>query len=120
MNIVLIEPGKRPVLTTIDNTLSAMQKMVGGLIQAIYPFEDPVALICNEEGKLQGLAPNRALWHPETGAIYDVIFGPFFLCSALPGSTNFESLTREQIAHYMERFKYPEFFLGIALGKEGR
>lgn len=40
MDILLIEPGKPPVSATIDNTLSAMQAAVGGLIQAVYPFEE--------------------------------------------------------------------------------
>lgn len=118
MNILLIEPGKSPVSAEIDHTLSAMQTVVGGLIQAIYPFEEPVALICNEEGKLLPLLPNRTLRHPETGQIYDVIYGTFFLCSAPPDSENFESLSPEQISRYTEYFKCPEFFPGISLSLE--
>ena len=55
MRILLVEPGKRPVLKEIDGSLKSMQEIVGGTIQAIYPFEEPVALICNDEGKLLGL-----------------------------------------------------------------
>ena len=52
MNILLIEPGKPPRPTEIPQTLSAMQHLVGGYIQVLYPFDDPVSLVCKEEGKL--------------------------------------------------------------------
>lgn len=56
----------------IDGSLKSMQEAVGGTIQALYPFEEPVALICNDEGKLLGLPLNRAL-RDEEGRIYDII-----------------------------------------------
>ena len=62
MRILLVEPGKKPVVREIDGSLKSMQELVGGTIQALYPFEEPVALICNDEGKLLGLplrAPNK-------------------------------------------------------------
>ena len=52
MPILLISPGKEPVPTTIDGSLASMQAAVGGLIQAVYPFDEAVALVCNEKGKL--------------------------------------------------------------------
>ena len=63
---------------------------VGGPIQAIYPFPEPVALICHEEGKLLGLPLNRAL-RDKDGEIYDIIAGPFFLCGAPPDCDIFTS-----------------------------
>ena len=111
MNILIVEPGTPPKPAIIDHDLSSMQKVVGGLIQAIYPFEEEVSLICNDEGKLMGLPPNRVLRHPETGAIYDIVVGTFFLCAAPSDSENFESLTDEQITHFTNRFSTPEFFI---------
>ena len=72
MKILLVEPGKVPRPAEIAPSLEAMQKVVGGSIEAVYPFDEPVALICNEEGKLLGLPLNRSLRHPDTGAIYDI------------------------------------------------
>lgn len=80
-----------------------MQAAVGGSIQAIYPFPEPVALICHEEGKLLGLPLNRAL-RDKDGEIYDIIAGPFFLCGAPPDRDTFTSLTPEQMVHYKDRF----------------
>ena len=100
MTILLVSPGQPPQKITIDGTLAAMQHAVGGPIQAVYPFEEPVALICHEEGKLLPLPLNRALRSPDTGEIYDIIAGDFFLCAAPPDSEHFESLTDDQLERY--------------------
>lgn len=47
MQVVIVEPEKKPFVQNIDDTLTSMQQIVGGTIQAVYPFEEPVALICN-------------------------------------------------------------------------
>ena len=84
MNVLVIEPMKEPYVKEMDGKLKTLQGFVGGLIQAIYPFEDEtVALICNEEGKLLGLPLNRALRN-KRGEIYDIVSGTFLLCSAPP------------------------------------
>ena len=111
MMILLVSPGQQPKKTTIDDTLAAMQRTVGGSIQAAYPFEEPVALICHEEGKLLRLPLNRALRSPDTGEIYDIIAGDFFLCAAPPDSEHFESLTDDQLERYARIFRTPELFL---------
>ena len=77
MRILVVEPAKRPYVKEIEHTLEEMQKVVGGSIQALYPFEDRVGLICNDEAKIAGgFTPNRAL-RDENGNVYDIIFGTF-------------------------------------------
>lgn len=110
MKILIVEPGREPRTKEINGTLREMQDVVGGLIQAVYPFDELVALVCNDEGKLLGLPLNRALRLPETGEVYDVIAGTFFLCGAPPDSNRFASLTDEQLSRYAQRFRVPEFF----------
>ena len=67
ISVLLVEPNKYPKMIEIDDTLEAMQGVVGGDIEEYMPFEDEVAIICNEEGKLIGLPPNRAIYaEPET------------------------------------------------------
>ena len=112
MRILKMKPEQKPERVDIPDTLEAMQKVVGGYIQAVYPFEEPVALICNEEGKLNGLPLNRALWD-EDGTLYDIISGTFFLCAAPPDAENFQSLSEEQLLYYEERFRCPEMFLKV-------
>ena len=109
MNVLLVEPNLDPRIIEIDGSLAAMQALVGGLIEAVYPFEAAVALICNDEGKLIGLPQNRPLKHPETGEVYDIVCGPFFLCSAPTDSENFESLPDDLIEKYSKVFALPKF-----------
>lgn len=112
MRVLLVEPGKRPVLKEIDGSLKSMQEIVGGTIQALYPFEEPVALICNDEGKLLGLPLNRAL-RDEEGRIYDVIAGTFFLCGAPEDTDHLESIPDSLAGSYRKRFDAPESFIRL-------
>ena len=112
MKIIVVEPQKKPVVQEIDAGLEAMQKIVGGSIEAVYPFDEPVALICNEAGKLLNLPLNRAL-RDDDGNVYDIISGTFFLCAAPPDSDRFAGLTDQQVKTYMERFAMPEMFLNV-------
>ena len=112
MRVIVVEPKKKPEVREIGDSLESMQKIVGGLIEAVYPFDEPVALICNEEGKLLNLPLNRALRDDE-GNVYDIISGTFFLCAAPPDSDRFAGLTDQQAKTYMERFAMPEMFLNV-------
>ncbi len=112
MRILVVEPERRPEPREIRGSLEEMQEIVGGLIQAVYPFDDPVALICNDDGKFMGLPANRGL-RDEDGQIYDIVFGTFFLCGAPADSDHFTSLTPEQEERYRKRFHTPEMFWGM-------
>ena len=112
MKILLVEPEKAPERIEISGDLKSMQEIVGGSIQAIYPFDEPIALICNEEGKLDGLPLNRSL-RDEDGKIYDVITGTFLLCGAPPEEESFTSLTECQFQDLETRFHTPERFLRL-------
>ena len=112
MRILVIEPGGRPEVREIDDSLKTMQQIVGGYIQSIYPFEEPVALVCNDEGKLMDLLANRGLRNKD-GQMYDIVFGTFFLCGAPADSDHFTSLTPEQIEQYRKMFYTPEMFWGM-------
>ena len=61
IKVLVVEPMKAPYEKEIDDGLRSLQTEVGGSIQAVYPFEEEVALVMNEEGKLEGLPLNRAL-----------------------------------------------------------
>ena len=105
--VVVVEPGKEPRIEEIDSGLESLQGMVGGYIQAIYPYDDPVALICNEEGKLEGLPLNRAL-RDEDGDIYDIVSGTFLVVGLT--EDNFGSLSGELAIKFSQEFKQPETF----------
>lgn len=110
MTVLAVMPGKKPVKMELDGDLKSMQEFVGGSIQAIYPFDDPVAIICNEEGKLMGMEYNRSL-RDEKGEIYDILCGPFFVCGL--GEEDFDSLPEDLVDTYFRLFEHPELFVKI-------
>lgn len=108
MKILICEPHKRPYVKEIVHTLENLQEVVGGYIQALYPFEEDVAIIANEEGLLIGLEPNRTVER------YGIIFGTFFLCGLT--EDDFTGLTNEQLERYGQLYKSPELFIRTANG----
>ena len=108
INVLICEPLTAPYMKEIDSSLESLQATVGGLIQAIYPFEDQVALVCNEEGKINGLTLNRAVYGDE-GEMLDIIAGTFFICGL--AEDRFGSLTPELAEKYGNLFHCPEIFV---------
>lgn len=116
MKILVVEPSKIPYTKEIDGNLESMQEIVGGLIAAIYPFAEQVALVCHDEGKLIGLAPNRAIREPSTGEVLDIIAGTFFVCGCPADSDSFVSLSEKQIEYYSSMFYWPELLIQAGSG----
>ena len=110
MNVLMVEPGKAPHETQIGDDLQSMQSIVGGYLEAVYPFEQPVALVCRESGKLDGLTLNRAL-RDSDGDIYDIIAGTFFIAGL--GESDFTDLPHELAEQFAERFRQPEMFMRV-------
>ena len=107
IRILVIEPNQAPKVEEIEPKLEEYQRIVGGYIEAVYPWGDDekygnVALICNEEGKYNGCVPNRSLGD------YDIIFGTFIIAGL--GEEDFCGLTQELIDHYEDMFRSPEIF----------
>ena len=107
MTVLVVEPGKRPYTKKIEPGLKSLQREVGGHIEAVYPFPEPVAIVCRETGKLDGCPLNRAL-RDETGTIYDVIAGTFLVVGLT--EEDFGSLSPELLQAFSQRFQNPETF----------
>lgn len=88
------------------NGLEEMQAVVGGLLTASYPFQEPVGIISNDESILLGMEFNRSI---EGG--YGGIFGTFFVCGLTEDS--FCSLTPEQMEHYKRKYHDAEILIGV-------
>ena len=108
MKILFVEPGKEAQPAEIQGDLKEMQAIVGGRIEALYPWADPVALICNDAGKLLRLPLNRMLED------YDVIAGNFFICG-IEGD-EFVSLSDPLMIKYQKKFRYPELIGNSPMG----
>ena len=102
MDVLLFEPGKYPRSVSVD-TLEEMQQLVGGWITATYPFNDPVALVANDEGLLLKLPFNRMVdpYHP--------IVGNFFLAGI--GKEDFISLSPELMEKYEKALHDPQILV---------
>ena len=110
MKVLRIQPQKYPEVIEIDGSLESLQKEVAGPIQAVYPWDDPVALICNEEGKLAEDAfehYNRVLCN-EIGIPYDIVVGTFLIVGLT--EDDFGELSHELIQKYEKLFHNPDEF----------
>lgn len=108
MTVLLVEPEKHPQVVEIGSDLKSLQNAVGGMIETVYPFEENVGLIINEEGKLNGLPLNRAL-KDENGEVLDVMAGTFLVTGL--SEEGFCSLTKEQTEKFQQEFYQPEAFV---------
>lgn len=104
MNVLVVEPGMAPYEKEI-NGLKEMQATVGGLITVIYPYEEQVAIVSNDESILEGMPFNRSV---EGG--YGGIFGTFFVCGL--GEDDFCSLPPEQMERFKKKFHQAEILVG--------
>ena len=111
MRILVIEPHKKPYTQEVEHTLENLQGIVGGLIEPIYL--DDVAIVVNEEGKINGLPFNRAL-RDENKRILDLLFGTFFICGL--GEEDFTDIPEQAIPKYSRMFSRNEFLIRTESG----
>ena len=108
MKVLRVEQYKPPFVKEIDPGLESLQSEVEGTVQAVYPYADPVAILCNDDGKLLGMELNRAL-RDDDGEIFDAIAGPFLIVGL--GDEDFTSLSDDLIEKYRDIFVQPEVFI---------
>ena len=108
MKILIFEPHKHPRRADIPHTLENLQEIVGGYIQAIYPWEDRVAVVCDDDGLSKHYELNRYI------APGVVIAGTFFICGL--GEENFDDLSDELAEKYERLFYHPQAFFRAANG----
>ena len=108
IRVLLIEPMEKPRLVEIEHTLENLQELVGGSIQAVYPWEDPVAVVCDDEGLFKGYPLNRLLEDDDSNP-YDILKGTFFICGL--GREDFASISDAMAEKYTEKFRLPEMFM---------
>jgi hypothetical protein len=111
MKVLRVRPKHYPEVIDIDGSLESLQKEVEGPIQAVYPWDDEVALICNEEGKLHDDCMeklNRTLDGPY-GIPIDIIVGTFLIVGLT--EDDFGELLPEFVEKYEKMFHQPRKFV---------
>lgn len=110
ITVVLCEPGKLARTAEIGTSLEDLQGVVGGLIEPFYPYDEPVCIVCDDEGKISGKPLNRAVYG-EDGEMLDIIAGTFFVCDC--SGERFAGLSKEQQERFLDEFRYPERFVRV-------
>ena len=100
MTVLVVEPGYAPYEKTIPHELHAMQEIVGGLITAVYPYDEPVGIIAEKASAGASI---------EGG--YGGLVGPFFVCGLTEDS--FCSLPPDQMERFKKKFYKAEILLGF-------
>lgn len=101
MRVLVIEPHKQPQEMFLERSLKAMQAVVGGPVQFVYPWNNNAVLVCNELGKVFGLEANRELKFLD-GEVYDMVHGTFFICEQ--DGDHLGSISDELLEHYAMEF----------------
>jgi len=109
MRILICEPGKRPEIADIPHSLSAMQEIVGGSIQAIYPWDDPVASVCDDEALFKETPWNRYICEGVA------IEGTFFVCGL--SEDDFDDLPEDMVEKHERLFYKPQLLIPTKRGR---
>lgn len=107
MDILIVEPGKAPRPAALpDNTLEAVEAVLGGAAQVGCFLPQRVLLISRED--TGGLAPNRCM--PGGRGFVN---GTFLLCGIPEEGCLFDSLTPGQQKEFQELFARPGEFMMV-------
>lgn len=108
IQIVVVEPNRKPYVKEIPNTLEAMEDIVGGWIKNVTIGETEkgarVGIVVNEEGKFHDLPFNRRIIH------FDVLVGTFFI-TAYNLAGDAVSLSNEECEMFIRRFSTLEVYI---------
>ncbi len=108
MKVLIVEPGKHPRTADIEHTLEAMHAIVGGYLEAVHPWQDPVALVCDEDGLYKDKAWNRII-HRDLA-----IKGTFFICGI--DGDDFSDLPDDLMEKYRQLLYHPQHFFKTPQG----
>lgn len=95
ITVLIVKPRKAPIVAEIETGLKSYQNIVGGYIEEVQISQN-ATLICNEEGKINGLDPNRIVNE-------DMICGTFIIAGS-DGGEELISLTEDQQQWYSKAF----------------
>jgi len=110
ITIILCPVGQKAHTTTILNDLASMQKLVSGYIEAV-TLPNGLILICNEEGLIRDLPPNRNMNAFRLKIVGNFrIAGDFFVCTA-DRAGEFQSVPDALIPDLIDKLNSPDVML---------
>ena len=110
MKVLLVEPMRHPREIDITPSLEEYYRILDcRCITAVYPWEEPLALVTDDEGFFTDKLFSRYI--PEMG---QPICGSFFLCGL--GEENFADLPPELMKKFKEKFWNIQTFIHTKCG----
>ncbi|MBT1162194.1 DUF3846 domain-containing protein [Bifidobacterium sp. SO1] len=110
IRVIVVQPGRYPIIKTIENSLASFQREVNGYIEMIR-IAPGIDIICNEEGKLDGGIPNRGL--TVDGELVDVVCGTFLIVAKDTDAGVYRSFADGQANRWLQEFWQPEMFVKV-------
>ena len=112
IRVLMIEPGRKAYEKEIGTSLEELYSVLDcECIQTFYPVvSDLVVFVCDDESKINGSIPNRAIYG-EDKKMMDIICGKFFICDC--STDRFKSLPDDLMQKYKKQFLLPERFARI-------
>ena len=106
IEVLVVEPGKRPVPERMENTLQAMKKRLGGSVQIGCFLPQKVIMVSRSDRK--ELVPNRNLPGKK-----ELIMGAFLLCGIPKDGKQFVSLSDLQKREFEALFSEPGEYMKV-------
>ena len=79
MRVLLVCCEKEPRIVNVPHELTELQRLVGGMIEVVEPFDDGVALVCDENGRSDGKPVNRKICQRQRSSSMHPCFGYLIL-----------------------------------------
>lgn len=112
IQVVIVEPNKKPYKENIPNDLKAFNKIVGGYIENVFIGNTTkranLGLIVNEEGKILNLPYNRRIFG--NSGYYDILVGTIIITAYNLHGENI-SLTDQEAEKYIKHFSPFEVYI---------
>lgn len=107
LKIITCEVGKIARVDWVENKLEKLQEKVKGYIE-FFDLDNETTIICNDEGKINGMGLNRSIRNDEN-KIIEIIGGDFIIVG-MKNNGDLKSLDEKQIEKLINKYKCPEQF----------
>ena len=97
MSVLLVRSEKEPRIVNVPHELPELQRLVGGMIEVVEPFDDDIALVCDENSQSNGKPVNRVINDHMN------ICGDFFLCGYR--ETGLENIQEDKVFKHTSMFR---------------
>lgn len=81
MRVIKKEPGKKPEVVDIENSLEEIERLIGGNV-AVVPIADDVVILCNADGKEKNMPYNVNVPFFGTVMVSGVNLGDNLICNS--------------------------------------